>query len=188
MHMDDKTSFNAGAVLLTVLLIETILLGNTFGLQWHSPKLMYQISAYLLPLKLLLTALTLYFLIRVRLTAWRKYLRYLLVPLGVLHIVILSLVCLAYLLFDFAPLTNQYQSQGNIAVFTANPGAMGKAYHYFSYICHSPLDFYTLEPITRLNWLGKFEFSEQAAELIIQHTDNVGDHETRVSLAGYSCG
>lgn len=186
-HEKSHSSLMMGGALLVIVIFESMFLGNTFGLKWHSPKLMYQISAYLVPVKIVISIIGLYFLSNLMLKGWRKYSCILLQCLGVMHIFLLSLVCLFYLLFDFAPLAKQFRLKGNIAVFTADPGAMGRAYHYFSFICHNSLGFYSTTRIDRLDWLGSFEFMEQGDQLLIQHTDHEGDHTKTYSLADYHC-
>ncbi len=172
--------------LISVLLIETLFLGNSFSLQWHSPKLMYQVSAYLVPVKLALTGLALFWLSGMVLTGWRKYGRVMLASLAVMHISMLTWVCLAYLFLEFAPLTKQFRLQGNIAVYTADPGAMGRAYHYFSYFCRNDYGFYRLAPISRLDWLGEFEFTEQQGELVITATARETE-QIRLAIGDYHC-
>lgn len=172
--------------LISLLMIETLFLGNSFSLQWHSPKLMYQVSAYLVPVKLALTGLALWWLSGMLLTGWRKYARVVFASLAVIHISMLTWVCLAYLFLDFAPQAKQYRLQGNIAVYTADPGAMGRAYHYFSYVCRNDYGFYQLTPISRLNWLGEFEFTEQHGELVITGSA-AGTEPIRLAIAQYQC-
>lgn len=172
--------------LISVLLVETLFLGNSFSLQWHSPKLMYQVSAYLVPVKLALTGLALLWLSGMLLTGWRKYARVVFSSLAVMHMALLSLVYASYIFLDFAPQAKQYRLQGNIAVYTADPGATGRAYHYFSYICRNDYGFYQLTPISRQDWLGEFEFTEQHGELVITGSA-AGAEQIRLAIAQYQC-
>lgn len=178
--------FYFNILLISVLLIDTLFLGNVFSLQWHSPKMMYLISAYLVPVKFLLTVLALALLRRTVLSGWRNLVRHTMSGLAVIQLVLMSLVGVGYIFAGFAPLSEQFRVQGNIAVYTADPGAMGRAYHYFSYFCRNDFGFYRLTPIGRLDWLGDFTISEQQAELVITPLRNNTD-AVRLSLIGYSC-
>ncbi|EHR40499.1 hypothetical protein [Alishewanella jeotgali] len=184
--MATNIRFYLSAAVVVVLFIETLFLGNTFSLQWHSPKLMYQVSAYLVPIKFLLICLALGALSGLILTGWRRYGRYLLLTLASLNLLLLSLVGVGYLFAGFAPLSQQFRLQGNIAVYTADPGAMGRAYHYFSYFCRNDYGFYRLEPISRLDWLGEFDFNEQQGELVITAVRHE-PQEIRLPLTDFSC-
>ncbi|MDD4862791.1 MAG: hypothetical protein PHE38_02140 [Alishewanella agri] len=179
--------FYVSCAVIMLLLVETLFLGNSFSLQWHSPKLMYQLSAWLVPVKFLLTCLALGWLSRLVLSGWQRYSRYVTSTLAILHLLLLSLVGVGYAFAGFAPLSKQFRLEGHIAVFTADPGAMGKAYHYFSYFCRNRYGFYHLEPISRQNWLGQFDYIEQGGELVITSTTYDGQKEIRLSLAEYGC-
>lgn len=185
--MSANKLFYLSILVIVVLLVDTVFLGNTFSLQWHSPKMMYLISAYLVPVKFLLTALAFYWLRRAVLSGWRNLVRHAMMGLAIMQLVLMSLVGVGYLFAGFAPLSEQFRLQGNIAVYTADPGAMGRAYHYFSYFCRNDFGFYRLTPIRRVDWLGEFTMTQLEDELVITP---LFDHSAavRLSLAGFSCG
>lgn len=174
-----------GYSLILLPLAETLWLGNTFSLTWHSPKLMYQISTFLVPIKMLLTIAGTILIYR---TAFRSPLSYLhMAPycIGLCHALLLSLVCLSYLIFGTK--ADLFRESGTIHVYTADAGAMAKSYHHFSLICQDDFGFYRLQPIETLDWLGEFSFQQQGDELLIQHKDYEGEHEKRLDIAGFNC-
>lgn len=101
--------FYISCAVIMVLLVETLFLGNSFSLQWHSPKFMYQLSAWLVPVKFLLTCLALGWLSRLVLSGWQRYSRYVTSTLAILHLLLLSLVGVGYAFAGFAPLSKQFR-------------------------------------------------------------------------------
>jgi hypothetical protein len=165
--------FLIALLLVFVPLIDSVFLGNTFGLQWHSPALMYQVSVYLVPVKLLLTLAGVVLLVKANDAGVFKVIKFIALPIGVLHMCLLSLVCLGYVLFGTK--TQFYRADGNIQLYTADVGAMGKSYHYFSYLCRNQYGFYTETPISKEHWLGQFSFSQQGNQLMITLQGNRDD-------------
>ncbi|MEO3864284.1 hypothetical protein [Rheinheimera fenheensis] len=155
------------AALLCILipLVDSLFLGNVFGLQWHSPALMYKASVYLVPVKLLFTIFGLVLLLQSPLAGAMRYAKVIVIALGVLHACMLALVCMLYLLRGDK--SGFYRHNGNIQLYTADTGAMGKSYHYFSYLCRGKYGFYTLVPISREDWLGQFSFQQSGDQLVI---------------------
>jgi len=162
--------FLIALLLVFVPLIDSVFLGNTFGLQWHSPLLMYQVSVHLVPVKLLLTLAGIVLLFKKPGTGVSKLAEFSAVSLGLLHICLLAVACLGMVLFGTK--TQFYRANGNIQLYTADVGAMGKSYHYFSYLCRKPFGFYTLTPISKEDWLGQFSFSQQGKQLVITLQEN----------------
>ncbi|GAA0550286.1 hypothetical protein GCM10009098_17490 [Rheinheimera aquimaris] len=165
-----KKLFWAALLLITVPLIDSLFLGNAFGINWHSPKLMYQVSVYLVPIKLLLTITGIVLLLKIPAQGWAKAGKYSVVTVGVLHCCLLALICLAYLVFGDK--TKFYQENGNIHLYTADTGAMGKSYHYFDFICRGKFGFFTPIPISREDWLGQFSFEQSGNQLVIRQLNN----------------
>lgn len=155
------------AALLCILipLVDSLFLGNVFGLQWHSPTLMYKASVYFVPVKLLFTIIGLVLLLQTPIAGAMKYTKGIAIALGVLHACMLALVCMLYLLLGDK--SGFYRHNGNIQLYTADTGAMGKSYHYFSYLCRGKYGFYTLVPISREDWLGQFSFQQRGDQLVI---------------------
>ena len=155
------------AALLCILipLVDSLFLGNVFGLQWHSPALMYKASVYLVPVKLLFTIFGLVLLFQSPIAGAMRYAKVIVIALGVLHACMLALVCLLYLLLGDK--SGFYRHNGNIQLYTTDTGAMGKSYHYFSYLCRGKYGFYTLVPISREDWLGQFSFQQSGDQLVI---------------------
>jgi hypothetical protein len=178
--------FVIGLLLVFVPLIDSLFLGNTFGLQWHSPVLMYQVSVYLVPVKLLLTLTGIVLLFKQPAKGAFKLAEFSAVSFGLLHIFLLAVACLGMALFGTK--TQFYRANGNIQLYTADAGAMGKSYHYFSYLCRKPFGFYTLTPISKEDWLGQFSFSQQDNQLVIELPGNAEEHKTiRRDIPPHGC-
>lgn len=172
--------------LLVILpLLESLFMGNTLGLQWHSPRLMYLVSAYLVPVKLLLTLAALVLLSRAEVPAWFNYLKIPVMIAGTLHSVILALVCMVYLASGVSEQSDR--ENGNIYVYTVDTGAIGKSYHYFSYLCRNEYGFYRLQPIAKLDWLGEFSFYQHENLLMIEHSDHYMEHVKQLELTAFNC-
>lgn len=175
------------ALLLILLpLFDSLFMGNVFGLNWHSPALMYKVSVYLIPVKLLFAVIGLLLLYRSTVAGWLNYVKITVMVLGVLHACMLAVVCLLYL--ALGDKSRFYSSNGDIQLYTADTGAIGKSYHYFSYLCRGKYGFYTLIPISREDWLGQFSFKQYDGQLVItQHEDS--DAKTIVrEIPRDSCG
>jgi len=73
-----------------------------------------------------------------------------------------------------------------IYVFTADPGAMGTAYHYFYLQCPLPLNRYELTFIEKTNWVWELELkgSDNGFDVFNQR----GEFKYRVSLGELGCG
>lgn len=160
------------AALLCILipLLDSLFLGNVFGLQWHSPALMYKISVYLIPVKLLFTVIGLMLLLQSPIAGAMKFAKVIVIVLGVLHGCVLALVCLLYMLLGNK--SHFYRDNGNIQLYNADTGAIGKSYHYFSYLCLGKYGFYTEYPISKEDWLGEFSYQQQGDKLVITQHGN----------------
>ena len=67
-----------------------------------------------------------------------------------------------------------------IYAYTADPGAMGRAYHHFYLKCPRALDRYELVKIAKLNWMGSFEFAVTNNELTVD-AENGTSHQFDIS-------
>ncbi|MGP9800022.1 hypothetical protein [Rheinheimera sp. NSM] len=159
----------AGLLFILIPLFDSLFLGNVFGLQWHSPALMYKVSVYLIPVKLLFTVIGLVLLYHSHVVGAIKFMKVIVIVLGVLHGCMLALVCLLYL--TLGDKSGFYSANGSIQLYTADTGAIGKSYHYFSYLCRGKYGFYTLVPISREDWLGQFSFQQNGDQLVITQHD-----------------
>ncbi|WP_175439555.1 hypothetical protein [Alteromonas lipolytica] len=71
-----------------------------------------------------------------------------------------------------------------IYAYTADPGAMGRAYHHFYLKCPRALGRYELIKIAKLNWMGSFEFAVVNDELIVDEENGTSHQYT---LSDFSC-
>ena len=162
--------FIAALLCILIPLFDSLFLANVFGLQWHSPALMYKVSVYLIPVKLFLAVIGLTLLYRLTVVGAMQYVKVIVIVLGVLHGCMLALVCLLYL--TLGDKSGFYRMDGDIQLYTADTGAIGKSYHYFDYLCRHRYGFYTAVPISKEEWLGQFSFQQNGEQLVI--TQRVG--------------
>jgi len=182
-------------LLILLPLIDSLFIPEAFGIQWQSPKTMYLVSAYLVPLKLLLVTLGGFMLAshghphhQPPRKWYSKLFDVTIFILAGIQFIVLGIVCLLYIAAGTQ--ADNYRRQGNIAVYTSNFGALGnEANHHFSYQCTGQNGFYTLTPIVTLDWLGHFTFTEKTNTLIINHKDYTGKGEQlkQISLKGFKC-
>ncbi|MFY8326293.1 hypothetical protein [Pseudoalteromonas sp. ZZD1] len=186
----------AASLLILLPLIDSLFIKTAFGLQYQSEKAMYLFSAYLIPLKLILVmggGLLLASFAKSQVLSdkpkkwYSKLYSLLLFGLAIAQFVILLIVCTLYMVVGTQ--AEDYLLQGNISVYTSDVGAFGKATHYFSYQCTDKNGFYTLTPITTLDWLGHFNFAVEDNTLVIKHNDYTaqGEQTKRVNLSHYRC-
>ena len=152
--------------------------GALWGLNWHSPRLMDTLSHNLLYIKLVLviTGLILLFTkpekiktkIKNKIACWLFFTIFTLVA-----VVQIPLLCLGILFNSSSLSTPDYihkQSMFNdrtIYIYTADPGAMGKAYHYAYLNCPLLFGRYELKRIAKLNWMREYTFYIEKSNLIV---------------------
>lgn len=187
------------AVLLLILvpLVESLNGGVLWGLNYHSPKFMSQVGDALALVKLIALCAGVYLLFTQHDTL--RYLvksKWLTVALSsVLAIVALIQIAIGLLdvLIDATLGTNrdyfhkEFAIENNtIYVFTADPGAMGTAYHYFYLKCPLPFNRYQLTLIEKTNWVWVLELkaSDNGFDVFNQR----GGFKYRVSLGEVGCG
>ena len=74
----------------------------------------------------------------------------------------------------------------SIYVYTADPGAMGKAYHYFYLKCQLPLNRYELKQIKKMGWMYEYSFKVKGNDLIV--TDKSKEGKTHIfDVTNFSC-
>ncbi|MCQ8877210.1 hypothetical protein NQT69_04035 [Pseudoalteromonas shioyasakiensis] len=184
------------SLLILLPLIDSLFVPMAFGLQYRSEKAMYLVSAYLIPIKLILVIVGGLLLARfakaqaecgTTRNRYSKFYILVLFGLAIVQCAIFLIICTMYIIVGSQ--ADDYQQQGNISVYTADVGKFGEATHYFSYQCTDQNGFYTLTPIATLDWLGHFSFKVKENTLMIKHNDYAGKGEQikQVDLTGYSC-
>ena len=187
------------AVLLLILvpLVESLYGGVLWGLNYHSPKFMSQVGDALALVKLIALCAGVYLLFTQHGTfrhlfksKWMS-----IVFSCVLAIVALIQIAIGLIgvLIDATLGTNrdyfhkEFAIENNtIYVFTADPGAMGTAYHYFYLECPLPFNRYELTFIEKTNWVWELELkaSDNGFDVFNQR----GEFKYRVSLSEVGCG
>ncbi|KHT53920.1 hypothetical protein RJ44_17275 [Alteromonas macleodii] len=187
------------AVLLLILvpLVESLNGGVLWGLNYHSPKFMSQVGDALALVKLIALCAGVYLLFTQHGTfrhlfksKWMS-----IVFSCVLAIVALIQIAIGLIgvLIDATLGTNrdyfhkEFAIENNtIYVFTADPGAMGTAYHYFYLECPLPFNRYELTFIEKTNWVWELELkaSDNGFDVFNQR----GEFKYRVSLSEVGCG
>lgn len=163
---------------LMVPLLESLNVSILWGLNLHSPAFMDQLTPYIRGIKIMLVIVALYLL-----NDKQRELRAL-IPNVVLNSIFkffsyglascYGLVLVFGILFsmyvqpnyDYIHREKQFNNL-TIYVYTLDPGAMGKAYHYFSVKCPLAFNRYKLNYIARTNWMKDFEFNVEENTLII---------------------
>ena len=181
-------------LLILLPLLDSLFIPTAFGLQWHNAKSMYLLSAYMMPIKLILVTIGDFLLAshghphHDEPRVWyAKLFDISFFILAGIQFIVLAIISALYLVVGTQ--ADDYRQQGNISVYTSDVGAFGKATHYFSYQCTDKNGFYTLTPIATLDWLGSFTFSEKANTLIIKHDDHSGKGEQikPIDISGFGC-
>ena len=187
------------AVLLLILvpLVESLHGGVLWGLNYHSPKFMSQVGDVLALVKLIALCASMYLLFTQHGT-FRHLLKSKWISIvlsSVLAIVALIQIAIGLIgvLIDATLGTNrdyfhkEFAIENNtIYVFTADPGAMGTAYHYFYLECPLPFNRYELTFIEKANWVWELELkaSDNGFDVFNQR----GEFKYRVSLGEVGCG
>lgn len=181
------------AVLLLILvpLVESLHGGVLWGFNYHSPKFMSQVGDALALVKLIALCAGVYLLFTqhgtFRHLVKSKWLS--IVLSSVLAIVALIQIAIGLMgvLIDATLGTNrdyfhkEFAIENNtIFVFTADPGAMGTAYHYFYLKCPLPLNRYELKFIEKTNWVWELEL--KASDSGLDVFNQSGEFKYRVSL------
>lgn len=177
-------------LLILLPLIDSLFIPQTFGIQWHSPKLMYQIGVALMIVKLTMVAIGLWLLLKAKrlymeASKSTRIVKFSVFLLGGLQVVIMTAICFWYLVAGTQ--AKYFMLQDNIAVFTADYGVFAPVHHEFSFICFDANGFYHMQPIAQLPWLGTFTFTSQDSRLIIQHKNQSGANTQEISLKGFGC-
>lgn len=184
--------YHLAALIITVTFIDSMFIAPVFGIQWHSQKLTYELSTYLVWIKLILVSIATYVLIKSisktsKHTVQAKLVSLLLFIMAGLQIVALGLTCIWYAIVGSQ--AQFYQQQENIVAYTSDVGAFGSAYHHFGYQCVGEYGFYTYTPIATIDWLRDMSFYEKNNQLIISYYDfkTKTQQVKQIDLHGLSC-
>jgi len=190
------TSLLAVLILILVPLVESLHGGVLWGLNYHSPKFMSQVGDALALVKLIALCAGVYLLFtqhgRLRYLVKSKWLSVVLSCILAIVALIQIAIGLLGVLIDATLGANrdyfhkEFEIGNNtIYVFTADPGAMGTAYHYFYLKCPLPLDRYELTFIEKTNWVWELELkaSDNGFDVFNQR----GEFKYRVSLGEVGC-
>ena len=191
------TPLLAVLILILVPLVESLHGGVLWGLNYHSPKFMSQVGDALALVKLIALCAGVYLLFtqhgRLRYLVKSKWLSVVLSCILAIVAFIQIAIGLLGVLIDATLGSNrdyfhkEFEIGNNtIYVFTADPGAMGTAYHYFYLKCPLPLDRYELTFIEKTNWVWELELkaSDNGFDVFNQR----GGFKYRVSLGEVGCG
>ena len=183
-------------ILILVPLVESLHGGVLWGLNYHSPKFMSQVGDALALVKLIALCAGVYLLFtqhgRLRYLVKSKWLSVVLSCILAIVALIQIAIGLLGVLIDATLGANrdyfhkEFEIGNNtIYVFTADPGAMGTAYHYFYLKCPLPLDRYELTFIEKTNWVWELELkaSDNGFDVFNQR----GGFKYRVSLGEVGC-
>ena len=184
-------------ILILVPLVESLHGGVLWGLNYHSPKFMSQVGDALALVKLIALCAGVYLLFtqhgRLRYLVKSKWLSVVLSCILAIVALIQIAIGLLGVLIDATLGANrdyfhkEFAIENNtIYVFTADPGAMGTAYHYFYLQCPLPLNRYELTFIEKTNWVWELELkaSDNGFDVFNQR----GEFKYRVSLGEVGCG
>ncbi|MCG7638198.1 hypothetical protein [Alteromonas sp. CNT1-28] len=190
------TSLLAVLILILVPLVESLHGGVLWGLNYHSPKFMSQVGDALALVKLIALCAGVYLLFtqhgRLRYLVKSKWLSVVLSCILAIVAFIQIAIGLLGVLIDATLGSNrdyfhkEFEIGNNtIYVFTADPGAMGTAYHYFYLKCPLPLNRYELTFIEKTNWVWELELkaSDNGFDVFNQR----GGFKYRVSLGEVGC-
>ena len=191
------TSLLAVLILILLPLVESLHGGVLWGLNYHSPRFMSQVGDALALVKLVALCAGVYLLFtqygRFRHLVKSKWLSVILSCVLAIVALIQIAIGLLGVLIDATLGTNrdyfhkEFAIENNtIYVFTADPGAMGTAYHYFYLECPLPLNRYELTFIEKTNWVWELELkaSDNGFDVFNQR----GEFKYRVSLGEVGCG
>lgn len=186
------SNYYFAAFIIIAAFIDSMFVAPVFGIQWYSQKFMYEVSTYLIWIKLVLVSIALYMLTtsiskKSQNTVKAKLVSVLLLLMAGVQILALALTCIWYVVVGTQ--ANNYQQQGNIVMYTSDVGALGSAYHHFSYQCVDKYGFYTLTPIATIDWLRDMSFFEKNEQLIISYNGGKTQPQQlkKIDLHGLKC-
>lgn len=171
--------------------------GSLWGLNWKSPTFMHQLDDQLRVVKFILVICAIYLLTSKSTVISHTiqnvfYRRAFVISAFVLAVIQLPFLYLGILLEGVSSSNLDYihkeKSFGEraIYVYTADSGAVGRAYHYFYVKCPLPLNRYELTKITTTNWMKSYSFDVVDNQLIIEDKSKNGEVKT-FDISRYRC-
>lgn len=169
-------------------LIESWSSGTLWMVNWQSPMFMDQFRNYVRVIKLILVFLGGFLLYKktgdIRNKIVNRFVRNTFIYSSYLLLAIQATFLLLGVLFsgifsssfDSLHKEKTFNDQ-TIYVYTADPGAMGTAQHYFYLKCLRPLNRYELKLIKKTGWIYEFDFEVRKNNLmIIDKSENGKTH------------
>ncbi|GIU44560.1 hypothetical protein [Shewanella colwelliana] len=185
------------ALLIILPLLHSVLPGF-FGGDFYSPALMNALTIPLLLLKLIAVVAGLYLLDK-RYGIWslpmtQRWAVSVAAALGYL-LAMAQVVLLAmgvFMSLTFAKSGDQEQrvktfGEHTLYMTTADPGAFGKAYHYFYLQCPMSMGRYELKLIEKLDWVGDVDFDLKGNTLLIYLKNGSGNQKSTATAMNLSC-
>ncbi|WP_296045965.1 hypothetical protein [uncultured Alteromonas sp.] len=169
-------------VCLYLPFMESLHGATLWGLNWQSPALMDATKGYLKLVKLVMVLVAAY-LMAFKYQIMQNTIRHgvlraaFVISTWMLVVVQIPMLLLGILFGGVfsapADYVHREQTFGNdtVYVYTFDPGAMGKAYHYFYMICPTPLGRYQLHQLAKLNWMRDFSFTLDGEQLLVKEQD-----------------
>ncbi|QBG35558.1 hypothetical protein [Litorilituus sediminis] len=159
-----------------------------WGLNWHSPLLMGQTRETLRFVKLILVTFAVILLFKnikeIKHTVTSTILRRVFVVLSFSIAVVQIPLLLIGILFDSTPSSawdylykeKQFDEYA-IHIHTIDPGAIGRAYHYFYVKCPLPFNRYELRLINSqgIDWMRDYSVDVKASSLIIEESSKASN-------------
>ncbi|MBU2969866.1 hypothetical protein KO527_10955 [Pseudoalteromonas sp. C2R02] len=175
-----KESFIIFIIMMCLYLpfIESWFGETLWGLNWQSPMLMYQWRDNVRIVKIILVILAIA-LLSIKREVIRETLNNTIIKNAFLvssYVVAAVQIPLLFLGIFFEGISSSDLSyihkektfnNRTVYVYTADPGAMGKAYHYFYLKCPLPLNRFELKDIKKIGWMYEYDFEVQENNLIV---------------------
>jgi len=185
-------------ILIYLPILETWFIDTLWGLQWHSPSMMDLVRNYLVFIKCAAIILGITLLLNYQQSLKGYFSSSLFFNFFIACSYLLAFLQLFFLLIGLLFIANETdraykhreQSYDDfvVHVYTYDPGAMGKAYHYFNLKCPRSFGRYQLTLIKKFSWLGEFTFDVKNNRLIINSKSHDGVKTQEIPLSqGAKC-
>ena len=199
----DKKIKNPPTALIVIALclylpfIESWFSATLWGLNWDSPVLMAQLNSKLKLVKLIFIVIGVALLITknksISDTFNNTIIKYVfLVSSYLVAAIQIPLLCLGILFHSNSSSNLDYLHQEktfnnrSIYVYTADPGAMGRAYHYFYLKCQLAFNRYDLKLIKKMDWMYDYSFEVKGNNLVV--TNQSEENKSHVfDITNFTC-
>lgn len=181
-------------LLIYIPFFESYHSSTLWGLNWKSPEMMDSISNYLRLLKLLCVAVGLSLLtknseqLKVMISAKAISMTFMILSYFLSFIqIIFLLIGMFFSLVSSLDLSYIHKEKVfdnyTIYAYTADSGAVGKAYHYFFIKCAKPFGRYELIKVKKTEWMGEFDFEVKDNELLVmsKSVDDIEEHKVNLT-------